>query len=226
MRLTRCANGHFYDEEKYDGCPHCGVGIRNDAVTVGAERNEGVTVPASVLTEDLPTSMFVTPNAQPLGRVIQQAVAGVSNTVNADDVQTIGFFQKRMGTEPVVGWLVATEGSHKGEDFRLKSGRNFIGRSAFMDVCLSKDDSVARERHAAVVFDPKAICFLVQAGDSKELFYVNDKVVLTVEELKPFDTIAIGETRLAFVPFCGKDFSWKVDEPAPTNSAQASFTDG
>ena len=23
MKLRKCENGHFYDEEKYDSCPHC-----------------------------------------------------------------------------------------------------------------------------------------------------------------------------------------------------------
>ena len=23
MKLTKCVNGHFYDEEKYSSCPHC-----------------------------------------------------------------------------------------------------------------------------------------------------------------------------------------------------------
>lgn len=209
MKLTRCANGHFYDEEKYSSCPHCGVGARNDATTVGINRNDAVTVSATELTEDLETSMFVTPGVQSVGQVVQQAVAGVSNVGEDDDVRTIGYYQRTMGIEPVVGWLVATEGSHKGEDFRLKSGRNFVGRSASMDIVLSRDNSVAREKHAIIVFDPKTVTFLAQAGDSAELFYINDKVVLTVEELKPFDAITVGETKLAFVPFCGESFSWK-----------------
>jgi hypothetical protein len=210
MNLTRCVNGHFYDEEKYSSCPHCGMGARNDAETVGVNRNDAVTLSASAAIEELPTSMFVNPGVQPMGQFVQQAIAGVGNV--DDDARTVGYYQRTMGTEPVVGWLVAIEGSHRGEDFKLKSGRNFVGRSAQMDVCLEKDRSIARERHAIVVYDPKTDTFLVQAGESKELFYLNDKVVLTVEELKPYDALSLGEARLIFVPFCNKDFNWETTD--------------
>ena len=30
MRLTKCVNGHFYDEEKYSSCPQCSGAISMD----------------------------------------------------------------------------------------------------------------------------------------------------------------------------------------------------
>src|SRR5204863_317457 len=40
---------------------------------------------------------------------------------------------------PVVGWLVALTGKHKGDDFRVKEGKNIIGSDADCDVILTDD---------------------------------------------------------------------------------------
>lgn len=84
---------------------------------------------------------------------------------------------------PVVGWLVCTEGVNKGTDYRLHQGRNFVGRSSEMDVCILGDNTVSRSSHAIVVYDPRSNVYLAQPGSSKELFYVNDKLVLRPAEV-------------------------------------------
>ena len=57
--------------------------------------------------------------------------------------------------DPVVGWLVCLAGPDRGKDFRLHAEKNFIGRAPNMDVCVAGDETVSRERHAMVIFDPK-----------------------------------------------------------------------
>ena len=37
------------------------------------------------------------------------------------------FYEKIIGVQPVVGWLVCTQGEYFGESFKLVSGKNFIG---------------------------------------------------------------------------------------------------
>jgi uncharacterized Zn ribbon protein len=34
MNLVRCDNGHFYDNDQYAQCPHCGAEYRDTDVTV------------------------------------------------------------------------------------------------------------------------------------------------------------------------------------------------
>lgn len=109
---------------------------------------------------------------------------------------------------PVVGWLVCTGGVNKGCDYRLHQGRNFIGRSMEMDVCLMGDNTVSRSSHAVVVYDPRGNVYLAQPGESKELLYINDKLVLNTVELKPMDILSLGDTKLMFVPLCGEAFHW------------------
>lgn len=109
---------------------------------------------------------------------------------------------------PCVGWLVALGGGHLGQDFRLKAGKNFIGRSIHMDVALTEDKSVSRERHAIVVYEPKAHLYLVQPGESSGLVYKNDEVVLTPVKLEAYDVVTVGEVDLLFMPLCGARFNW------------------
>ena len=45
MNLTKCANGHYYDADKYSSCPHCSkTNDTEDDVTINMEQ-AGATVP-------------------------------------------------------------------------------------------------------------------------------------------------------------------------------------
>jgi len=127
---------------------------------------------------------------------------------NGNAQETVGYFGDVV-TDPVVGWLVAIEGNNQGKDYRLKTGRNFIGRSEAMDVALADDTSVSREKHAIILYEPKGNIFLVQPGDAKELFYLNDKVVLTATEINAYDVLSLGNTKLLFIPCCSEKFTWE-----------------
>lgn len=109
---------------------------------------------------------------------------------------------------PCVGWLVATKGVHVGQDFRLKVGKNFIGRDMQMDIVLDGDKSVSRNRHAIVVYEPKQHAYLLQPGESSELVYLNNEVVMTPKELKAYDVITVGDVNLLFIPLCNATFNW------------------
>lgn len=208
MKLTRCNNGHFYDADKYTTCPHCS----------NASTDPGVTQPAGggVRPVDNGKTEPINPNPNRSGQT-QPGNNGGGLKDQVDDVQkTVGIFNtKKGGTEPVAGWLVCTEGPHFGEDFRIKMGKNFVGRLANMDVVLSKDSAVSREKHLIVVYEPKGNMFIVQSGESKELSYLNDKVILSPQELNAYDVITLGSSKLLFVPLCNENFKWddvKADE--------------
>ena len=188
MEITRCEKGHFYDSDRFHECPYC-----NKVTEINATK--------------------------PLSGV----GSSVANGQN-EESKTIGFFDydevdlspekptRNLLGGPVVGWLVATEGVHKGKDFPLKSGKNFIGRSTDMDVTLENDKTVSRDRHAIVIYDPKSNIFLVTPGDARELFYINDEVVLAARQIVAYDVIALGKSKLTFVPFCCERFQWNAGE--------------
>lgn len=194
MNLTRCENGHFYDADRFDSCPHCNQ-----------------TTISTVLQNESGESEYT----MPLDQEKKMVNAGVTETVDGYQ-KTIGYFGD-IPSEPVVGWMVAIAGSHFGEDFKLKSGRNFIGRSVEMDVALTGDGSISREKHAVIVYEPKSNIFLVQPGDAKELCYLNDKVVLAATEIKAYDVLLLGETKLLFIPCCSDKFNWDSVKLAKEN---------
>lgn len=194
MNLTRCENGHFYDAERFTSCPHCSQPIVATQLDV-EEKN----VAAEPAVQEEPKD-----NLAELKNEISE-----SKQTEDGAQATIGYFGQ---SEPVVGWLVSIEGSNYGQDFRLKTGRNFIGRAMDMDVSLTDDSSISRDKHAIILFEPKSGTFLVQPGDAKELFYLNDKVVLTATEISAYDVISLGATKLLFVPCCCDKFNWNTEE--------------
>jgi hypothetical protein len=113
--------------------------------------------------------------------------------------------------EPVVGWLVCLDGPERGRDFRLHSEKNFIGRATTMDVCIASDDTISREKHGVVIFDPKKLIFWILPGDASGLVYLNHEIVHSPTQFKADDVLEIGQSKLVLVPFCGEKYNWGPD---------------
>ena len=208
MNLQRCEKGHFYDGDKFPSCPHCNVKEGERDVTIGMDipKNETQTDDDN-FTRKL-TQQPASENKLSLAQAVNMAQG---NQDEDDDMgKTVRFYDSTgKGIEPVVGWLVGLNGSAYGQSFLLKQGRNFIGRGSDMDVSLSGDNSVSRNKHAIVVYEPKSKMFIAQPGESRELFYINEEVVLNNYQLKKNDVLLIGETRLMFIPCCDEQFCWE-----------------
>ena len=125
--------------------------------------------------------------------------------------ETLSFMLREQGIDPVVGWLVCIEGTDRGRDFRIRSERNFIGRANTMDIVLS-DESVSRENHAVLVFNPRKCTFKLQPGGSRGLIYLNAEEVLSPTEVKGGDVIEVGRSKLIFVPFANQYHQWNTEE--------------
>lgn len=201
MTLVKCPNGHYYDSSRFgNNCPHCGM---SGAASIGADQT---TVPLNIPDAPQPANAVTEPLTVPQpANVTAPTVSDDDRTLPVTADMLDGMAEK---PAPVVGWLVCTDGVNKGTDYRLHQGRNFIGRSPEMDVCILGDNTVSRSSHAIVVYDPRSNVYLAQPGSSKELFYVNDKLVLNPVELKTMDLLNIGDTKLMFVPLCGEQFHW------------------
>lgn len=156
----------------------------------------------------MPPQTYQNGMAQPqgiYGGLINDAAA---NPVQMDDNPTVSMYGTKLRNEPTVGWLVGLNGVYQGGCFELRSGKNFIGRNPDMDIVLAADNTVSRFRHAVVLFEPHERVFIAQPGESRELFYINGKVVLSNQKLEPYDKLTIGNTKLMFFPLCSADFSW------------------
>lgn len=206
MNLTKCSNGHFYDSDTYASCPHCGGGgdMNQTVAYQGQSSSDNETVDLDSMEKKEPQVTGYAPQAAP-GR-----------SAGLDDAKTMSIYQYKNAEEgqqdPIVGWLVCVKGRFYGQDFRLKSGRNFIGRNPGMDICLSGENTVSRERHAAVIHEPRKNIFIAQPGESRELFYVNGNVVLSSVELKKNDILQVGDVQLMLIPCCDEAFHWETVE--------------
>jgi len=109
---------------------------------------------------------------------------------------------------PVTGWLVCIEGPSKGRDYKIRTEKNFIGRSDGMDIQILGDNAIARKNHAVIVYDPKKRKTLLLPGDSHGLVYYNGDAIYGPVDLAPFDTIELGKSKFLFVPLCGENFEW------------------
>lgn len=209
MALKRAACGHFYDHERYTICPQCGIDLNlkptehqmsdtpghgggKPRVFVGATR--AVNKPGA--NEPGPT------------RPVHPKTPTPAKPAGAEPGATVGLMKKQKGIDPVVGWLVAVAGPHKGEDFRLRDGRNFIGRAPHMHVVLKGDASVSAEKHAIISYDLRHNDFKLLPGEGTQHVYLNDEAIHTPSDLNPYDALELGETKLLFLPFCGDQFQW------------------
>lgn len=116
-----------------------------------------------------------------------------------------------LAVDPVVGWLVCVEGPDRGRDWRVRAGRNTVGRGMHMDVRIHGDQSVSRDTHAVVRFDEACATFELSPGPSCRPLTRNGTAVHATVPLRAQDVIGLGRSRLLFVPLCDVRFRWTAD---------------
>ncbi len=183
--MVRCTEGHFYDPGKHGACPWCAKPL-DLGPAAGQDPVAGKTKPVAAMVESA-------------GAAPAASMAGVTKRLAP----------KELGIDPVVGWLVCIEGPGKGRDYRIHTERNFIGRAATMDIAIGGDDTISREKHAILTFDPKKKQFWIQPGESTGLVYLNGEAIYVPQPLQARDTIELGQTKLQFVPFVSETFQWQ-----------------
>src|ERR1700737_3209426 len=129
----------------------------------------------------------------PSSPAVQQPKAAPPPPASDPGVTRAVYRETATGISPVVGWLVCVAGP---------------GRGSSMDIVIVGDDSVSREKHASVAYDPKKRNFWLMPGEASGLVYLNEQLVNTPSPLKSRDTIEIGKTKLMFWPLCDDNFHW------------------
>lgn len=119
-----------------------------------------------------------------------------------------------------VGWLVVVSDTGRGKAFALRDGVSTVGRGTDQTVCLDiGDNSISRESHISIAFDAEQKKFYVGHGGKTNLVRLNNKPLLSTEELNSKDMIRLGETTLRFMAFCDDDFSWDDQKQQTAQSA-------
>jgi len=173
--------GHFYDDKRHAVCPHCESVIEDEKTVSGITANITSRSGAALNLVDF-------------------------NPDTPADEKTVGIYKKR-GWDPVTGWLVCVSGPEKGRDYRLHSGRNFLGRAPQMDISVADDMEISRENHCSVVYEPIKCVFLLAPGSVN--IYLDGQSVSEVATLTPGAVIGVGGSEFIFVPFCGEGREWE-----------------
>jgi hypothetical protein len=216
MALIRCQQGHFYDPSQHNACPYCGS---MPAGGMGATEAQSPASPPigagpSPIGATRPMRDTPPPVVGPTVPIRPGRIPLVGQK-GPEEGRTVAVDMKKVGIDPVVGWLVCIKGPSRGKDYRIRSGRNGIGRSEAMDVQITGDNTVSRENHAFLVYEPRKRIFSIRPGDGRGLVYLNGDEVVQASDIKGYDVIELGETQLMFVPLCNEKFSWDQEKEEP-----------
>lgn len=176
MAVAKCDKGHFYDDTKYQSCPHCASGV---------------------------------PANPPVGEIrIETGGPQLRQGARQDNEGVTVALRKQRGVDPVAGWLVCVEGPERGRDYRVFTGRNFVGRAPKSSICIADDPEISREDHCSVIFEPLKCQFLLAPGSGTNT-YINGKRLDIATLLQSDDEIRIGGSMFVFVPYCKEGRKWE-----------------
>ena len=197
-----CSAGHVYDADQFASCPYCNRNTR--AIQFGA-----TAAPAGYGATTAPAGY----GAAPAGRddTIGQTVMpeAIRRRMEQErDQRTVGEFNRKLGYEPVVGWLVCVEGPEVGKDYRLFGRINSIGRAEGNDVVLAQEHTVSQKNHVRLAYDAKHNNFQLIPGEGTNVTYLNDEPLYVPQKLNAYDVLEMGATKLIFVPLCNERFRW------------------
>lgn len=160
-----CPNGHVM-AATWESCPYC-------VDTLGSRPQVAAPAPS-------------------MGAVGGMPVGGATAMVNVADLQLPTGGEKRRGG-PTVGWIVALNGDHKGEDFRLKAGKNVIGTASDCDIVLT-DKKVSR-KHCTIRYEGGE--FQIADLDSSNGSFVNEDRIQK-HDLIDNDILKLGDIQFKF----------------------------
>ena len=162
-----CPNGHVM-HPSWDQCPYC---LEMQQAMMGGGGGGGG------------------------GMVMPPAMGQGTAMVNVSDLGGGG--DKGRGSadknREVCGWLVALNGQHKGEDFRLRVGKNVIGAAADCDIVLT-DKKISR-KHSTIRYEGGE--FQIADLDSSNGCFVNDEKIQK-HDLIDNDIIKLGDIEFEF----------------------------
>lgn len=210
-----CSAGHVYDADQFASCPYCNRNTRAIQFGAGggytptaAPGGYGNTAAPGGYDAAIPPTggRDATIGATVMPEAIRRRME------QEKDNRTVGEFKRRLGYEPVVGWLVCVEGPEVGKDYRLYGRINTIGRAEDNDVVLAQEHTVSQKNHVRLAYDAKHNNYQLIPGDGSNVTYLNDEPLYVPQRLNAYDVLEMGETKLIFVPLCNDQFRWPTSK--------------
>lgn len=188
MAVVRCSKGHYYDDVKYNKCPHCSDNSGSDESVTMAMSKEKI--------EDIALEY------------VKRKVEHNTVKVEMDDEKTVGIYSVNAAVKKVCGWIVCMSGELQGKDFPLYTGFNRIGSGFDNDIVIKNDSNIEKKEHASIVYENKKNTFYIVPQEAN-FVYVNGELKTNACEIKSSDTMEIGETKFTFIAFCVGERKWE-----------------
>jgi hypothetical protein len=190
--------------------PDIGLVVVGRAPQADVESQHGLREPVSVAVPEPSLGR----GANRSGRVKTRLLGFSTGSLEQNDV----FDENRSvtGNPFPVGWLVVVSELGRGASFALQDGVSKVGRGTDQTVCLNfGDNSISRDNHLSIAYDAELNKFFIGQSGKSNLVRLNNKPLLSTEELVSRDQIRLGETTLRFIALCENDFTWGApDEKA------------
>jgi uncharacterized membrane protein YhaH (DUF805 family) len=103
--------------------------------------------------------------------------------------------------DPVVGWLVITNGERRGEQYRLRASTKRVGGEEL-------SDSDGRGSSVSIRYQSHELNYLVEPLEGVVL--LNDRELTQAGRLTAYDRLRFGQTTVVFMPLCGPHHNWEV----------------
>ncbi len=131
-----------------------------------------------------------------------------NNETIFDDVPIVN--DKGVSVRPATGWLVCIDGATKGTDYRLYKGYSYVGRDPAQNQVAIPDDHISSVPSLRILYDePSRKFYINECNGARNPVYLNNSLFDGRVELKAYDMIKLGNTRLLFVPLCTDKFAWE-----------------
>ena len=103
-------------------------------------------------------------------------------------------------TLPIAGWVLVLNGKHKGEDFRLREGKNTVGTTPDCEVCIT--DGHVSAKHAVIhvkrATETTGSYSVVDLDTTNGTFLNTSQEKIQREELVDNDVVVFGTIRCKF----------------------------
>lgn len=172
LNVRLCSRGHVMDPS-WDTCHFCPQG-------------EGAAKPKQMTEIEVPQA--AAPSRAKGGTIIETPShgSGKSGTV----------VESTSAANKLVGWLVSFDWDKSGQDYKVREGKNTIGRDArSCDIAIPQDTQLSNV-HATLIYRNGK--FLLGDEHSMNGTFVNDKDISMVQlsEVQNNDLITVGNTKL------------------------------
>lgn len=107
---------------------------------------------------------------------------------------------KEEKTLPIAGWLLVLNGKHKGDDFRLREGKNTVGSEPTCEVVLTDDHISTKHANIQVKRSTETTsqCSIVDLDSTNGTFLNSSQEKISREDLVDNDLVIFGTTRCKF----------------------------